>query len=164
MKNSFTPNYQRSIGPDNSTVLSFDERHFWPESVSVGWIFFTVFIFAPTSCVGSAVLTSKQDISMAIGLSILVGLWAIYWRLTKSRPNTVTVYPDSGIQFDGKTLPFDVVQLLGITTKTTKLGKAWAYVHAESGGREIRLTKWMTETQARALSQEIQDLSSRQWT
>lgn len=163
MENSFAATYKKTRGDDGRVAISFEQSRFYPQAVGTAFVFASMLVFLPASCtVGfMTVGTRSNDIpAIQIGLmmSVLIG---VFWILfIKTRRAVITVHPEKGVEFSGHTLPFKDIDRLGITTKSNSK-KSWAYIFAESGGKEIQITKWMDEAQARAINSEITSLSGR---
>lgn len=161
MENSFGALYKKTQVDDGSTELSFEQSRFFPQAVATAGVFATMLVFLPVSCTTGFAMIPKHsnDVPVVqIGLMMAVLLGLFWFFLVKTQAATVTVKHNVGIAFDGNTLPFADIKILGLTTKSNSK-KTWAYVFAESGGREIAITKWMDEAQARAIKNEIKGMA-----
>jgi hypothetical protein len=163
MESSFGAKYQTTKGDDGSIALSFEQIRYYPQSLANVFVLVGMFLIVPASCTGSMLLQSKNNNDLPIVPMVLIAsfLVGIFWLLfIKSVPSTIKIYPDVGVEFDGKSLPFNDIESLGIVTKSNS-SKTWGYVVANSGGQEIALTKWMDEALARSLQSQIVATSGR---
>lgn len=163
MENSFAATYKKASGDDGRVAISFEQSRFYPQTVGTAFVLASMLVFLPASCTVGFMLVGPRStdipaVQIGLLMSVFIGLFWILF--IKTRRAAIIVHPEKGVELSGRTLPFKDIDRIGITTKSNSK-KSWAYIFAESGGKEIQITKWMDEAQARAINGEITALSGR---
>lgn len=166
MESSFEKGYARSINADGSIVLTYKAHrvgaHFQGAAIVLSmscWAVLTFLVIgASLKVVGSASTNVFVCAVIAFVLTMVLG------RKLVNVTSKMMIKPGEGIIFDGKQLPFSDMHRLGTSHETTlKNANGTAYVYAESYGKEIRLTKNISVSLAKALSDEIKQASGLAW-
>lgn len=167
MESSFKKAYDKTVNKDGSIDLRFTAERI---GAHTGSGFAGIFVLAmfPVSCAvtspvawalyekGNSYEKPVQTTAMVMWALAAVALWIYGVRKYNFRQGKLTLKPGEGILFGGKQLPFRDIQSVRVVRETTERNpKGNAYVAAQSGGKEIHLTGYVSKELAIALAAEI---------
>ena len=159
MKNSFSKAYETKTLEDGSVEIAFKSQRFGFAGTSA-ILFLSLLIGTPAGCMG---VMSMRESNRTLGFIVMiVGFYIFLYFLFKSK-TVITVKPNVGLTFSGKSLPFSDIKSLGVVTETGKNGKTIAYVEAQSLGNSVRVSDYIKPELASAVAEEIRSASGRTW-
>jgi hypothetical protein len=158
---------KKTKNPDGSTDLVFSQQRFSAGATASGTAGNLAFLLCiiPSCTVTSPVMAIGGGNWLSFTLWCIVSALLAAWLfdLVTTVKCRITVVPGQGLRFGGKQLPFTEVKELAVMTEQAA-GRgghvhATAYLFATAHGREIRLTKHISENLASTLLSEIEAAS-----
>lgn len=168
MESSFKKAYDRTVNADGTVDLKFTAQRIGAHS-GAGFAGILVIAMWPVSCAVTLpvvyALTDHRSMRNEFQAGpvimwniVAVLLWIFIVRKYNFRKSKLTIRPNEGLLFAGKQLPFKDIQSVGTAHETTARNpKGNAYVYAQSHGKEIPLTGYVTKELADALASEIKN-------
>lgn len=159
MESSFKKTYEKVSNTDGSFDLKFKSQR---NGGSIGFVVLGWFI--PGCWLAWKISDSIDRYSATvwvIAYLLVLVLPVVVIAYAFKREQTITVIPNQGLKFDGRSLPFDDVQTIGTQAKGQR--KNNAYVLAVTHGTKVKLTSFVSESLAQALATEIKDASGTTW-
>ena len=166
MESSFKKAYDRTVNTDGSIDLKFTAQKIGAHS-GAGFAGILVLAMLPVSCAVTLpvmyALTDQRSMRNGFPTGpvimwniVAVALWIFIVRKYNFRKSKLTIKPGEGLLFAEKQLPFKDIQSIGTSHETTgRNPKGNAYIYAQSHGKEIPLTGYVTKELADALASEI---------
>ena len=172
MENSFKKNYDKKVNPDGSIQLSFKSKRFALHSLPMFpmLLMMIMLVIFTVSCAASYpfIPTHRgpyggQEVNLltwVVAAGVLTLLITIFGSIAVlDVKDVVTIKPGEGLLFREKSLPFADVSVIGVTNLTG----GGAYVHAESNGHEVKITRNISLELANQINREIKSASGVTW-
>lgn len=163
MKNSFRQAYDTKTLSDGSVEISFKSKRFGFEGQGI-ILSFAFFLGVPTGCVGIMAFVDRDDAIPAIIVAFIVFFGFLRFLIESKFRAVITVKPNVGLIFAGKSLPFSDIKALGFVTEvSSRNGEEMAYIEAKSLGNAVRISSHIKPELASAIVDEIKSASGYRW-
>jgi len=162
MKSTFKKDYQRIERSDGVIALRFRDDRINTSAASA-FIGIAVLFFI---CIAGAVavmisIESNREMPWPVVMLIALGL-ILFVKLLSNRKRTISITPFAGMSWSRQSLPFSDMDSVGIETHGDGDGFS-SFLYVETGGRKVKLTRFMPAARAQAIRQEIKSLSGQHW-
>lgn len=156
MQNSFAKTYEKVVNEDGSVTITVKGRRYSAHNVQSAVAIFCVALPVALIFGVFALLEIFQVRDGSMLFLIAAALWVAIVVKVAHKSALVKVIPNSGLIFDGNQVPFSDIDNIGtslLTTSADAKGSSYVFVHTQ--GREVRVTPFLDDAQARAVCREI---------